>query len=321
EKIGKGSFGEVWKARDNETCEIVAIKELDLEDIDEDIVDIQKEITVLSQCESPYIIQYYSSYIVDTKLWIVMEYMGGGSCWDLIKPGTINEFYISIIIREMLRGLAYLHESGKIHRDIKAANVLVSKEGNVKLADFGVAGQLGVKNKRNTFVGTPFWMAPEVIQQTGYDSKADIWSLGITAIELAKGLPPYANQNPMKALSLIPKNPSATLGEEGGFSSEFHHFVSLCLKKSQLERPSAKELLNHSFITNNEESKSNSILKDLIKRYKNWAKENPDRKNKGKKHLLNNLKGNITDLTPYFEDDDEFIDEDEDERYEEKKIY
>jgi len=213
-------------------------------------------------------------------------------------------------MREMLRGLVYLHSSGKIHRDIKSANVLVSAEGNVKLADFGVAGQLGVKNIRNTFVGTPFWMAPEVIQQTGYDSKADIWSLGITAIELAKGLPPYANQNPMKALSLIPKNPSAKLGNNEGFSNEFQHFVSLCLKKSQSERPSAKELLNHSFITNNEENKRNSMLIDLIARYKNW-KENPDLKKGAKKQeLINKLKENITDITHIECTNNECIDDD-----------
>ncbi|CAG8538787.1 5983_t:CDS:2, partial [Paraglomus occultum] len=250
EKLGTGSFGTVYKAINNETKRIVAVKQIDLEDSDDDISEIQQEIALLSQCDSPYITRYYGSFVKGFKLWIVMEYLAGGSCLDLLKPGAFDEQQIAIVCRELLLGLDYLHRGGKIHRDIKAANILLSAEGKVKLADFGVAAQLSNnKSKRNTFVGTP----------------ADIWSLGITAIELAKGEPPLAEYHPMRVLFLIPKAKPPVL--DGPFSAAFKDFVSLCLTKKPENRPTAEELLRHRFIKS---ARQTTYLQDLIDRLAEW---------------------------------------------------
>ena len=218
-----------------------------------------------------------------------MEYLGGGSCADLLKPPPhhVSESHIAIICRELLLGLSYLHNEGKLHRDIKAANILLGMDGRVKLADFGVAAQLvGLKSVRNTFVGTPFWMAPEVIQQEGHDAKADVWSLGITAMELANGEPPHANVHPMKVLFLIPKQSAPRL-EGRQWSKDFRDFVACCLTKDVDGRKSAKELLSHRFIRSAGKVEG---LQELILRKQDWeASKGADRNLKYYAETLRNL--------------------------------
>lgn len=257
EELGKGSFGIVHKALDKVTNRIVAIKQIDLESSDEDINEIQKEIAILSTCKFPQIIKYYGCFVNKYQLLIIMEILQGGSCLDLlISIKYFKEHQIAIICREILKALSYLHSNNKIHRDIKAANILIDDHnGDVKVVDFGVATQLSNNlSKRNTFVGTPFWMSPEVILQHDYNCKTDIWSLGITALELALGKPPYSNLHPLKVLFLIPKNPSPGLPSISPFSKksysrEFQSFIKLCLQKNPNLRPTAKQLLSHPFIS------------------------------------------------------------------------
>ncbi|KAL2917495.1 cyclin-dependent protein kinase [Polyrhizophydium stewartii] len=234
-RIGEGSYGKVFLAVHKQTHERVAIKVVNIEECGDDIDEIRNEIAVLSDLHSEWVTRYYGSFIRGTELWIVMEFCSGGSCRDLASVaftlpahGVFDEQQVAVVVRGILCGLLYLHNLGKIHRDIKAANILLMETGQVKLADFGVSGQITATiTKKNTFVGTPYWMAPEVILRSAYNAKADIWSLGITAWELAHGLPPHANIHPMRVLFMIPKNAPPQLGSR--FSDDFRDFVAKCL--------------------------------------------------------------------------------------------
>jgi len=248
-KLGEGSYGSVFKALHKDSRQILAIKQVP---VDTDLQDIIKEISIMQQCDSPYVVKYYGSYFKNTDLWIVMEYCGAGSVSDImrLRKKTLSEEEIATVLCDTLKGLEYLHRRKKIHRDVKAGNILLNTEGHAKLADFGVAGQLtDTMAKRNTVIGTPFWMAPEVIQEIGYDCVADIWSLGITALEMGEGKPPYGDIHPMRAIFMIPTKPPPTFRDPSKWSPRFTHFVERCLVKTPEKRATSSELLQCEYIT------------------------------------------------------------------------
>jgi len=248
DEVGKGAFGNVFRGLRKKDKMSVAVKVIDLEESKDDIQTILKEITTLVNARScPQLINYFGSSVFGTKLWIAMEYVDGGSILDRIKKKPLTEKQIAVVAKEVLLGLDYLARDGKIHRDIKAANILLSKTGQVKLADFGATAQLtDTMTKCNTFVGSPYWMAPEVMTQNQYDGKADIWSLGITCIEMSTGKPPFSDLHPLKVISQIPRAPPPKLPT--GFSIELNEFVNLCLAKNPAQRPTIKELLKTKLI-------------------------------------------------------------------------
>ncbi|XP_020583817.1 serine/threonine-protein kinase dst1 [Phalaenopsis equestris] len=250
-ELGKGSYGAVYKARDLKTSELVAIKVISLTEGEEGYDEIRGEIEMLQQCSHPNVVRYFGSYQGEEYLWIVMEYCGGGSVADLmsVTEEPLNETQIAYICREALKGLAYLHSIFKVHRDIKGGNILLTEQGEVKLGDFGVAAQLTrTMSKRNTFIGTPHWMAPEVIQESRYDGKVDVWALGVSAIEMAERLPPRSSVHPMRVLFMISREPAPMLEDKEKWSLLFHDFIAKCLTKDPRLRPPATEMLKHKFI-------------------------------------------------------------------------
>ena len=272
--LGEGSFGRVFRARHRATGAIVAVKVVPNAEGDEQEADkIMSEIDILSKCDSPFIVGYFECFLrgmgmqkggggrhhhVDghpSEMWIVMEFCDGGSVSDLIEAAGGRGFFampeecIRAACAGIVLGLEYLHKKEICHRDIKCGNVLLTNDGHVKLADFGVSAELtNTINKRKTVVGSPFWIAPEVIKESHYDGRADVWSLGITVIEMAEGAPPHSNLNPLRAIFLIPSKPSPTLADPDIWSPEMLDFIRCCCKKDPSERSDSALLTGHPFV-------------------------------------------------------------------------
>uniref|UniRef100_A0A7I4C9B2 Protein kinase domain-containing protein n=1 Tax=Physcomitrium patens TaxID=3218 RepID=A0A7I4C9B2_PHYPA len=257
EEVGQGVTATVYRAHCIPYNETVAIKSLDLEKCNTNLDDIRREAQTMSLIDHPNVVKAYCSFVVEQSLWVVMPFMAGGSFLHIMKsafPDGFDEPVIATVLKETLKALEYLHRHGHIHRDVKAGNILVDAAGAVKLGDFGVSACLfdtGDRQRtRNTFVGTPCWMAPEVMEQLhGYDFKADIWSFGITALELAHGHAPFSKYPPIKVLLMTLQNAPPGLDHERDkkFSKSFKEMIAMCLVKDPAKRPSADKLLRHSF--------------------------------------------------------------------------
>jgi serine/threonine-protein kinase OSR1/STK39 len=255
-QIGKGATASVYVAECIPNGKIVALKTIDLESCPIEIEHLRHEVVFWSTSQSPNIVEYYGSFVDGPILYIIMEYMSAGSCYEIMryayKRGIQDECIIAAIIHEVLNALVYFHENRQIHRDIKAGNILINENGDIKIGDFGIAANLlengQRKRARFTVIGTPCYMAPEVLkEEEGYTEKADVWSLGITAIELALGAAPYSNLYPLEVIVKIVNSPPPQLPDESRFSAAFKDFVKQCLVHSPAKRPSSKQLLEHKF--------------------------------------------------------------------------
>ncbi|XP_078086309.1 mitogen-activated protein kinase kinase kinase kinase 3 isoform X18 [Mustelus asterias] len=272
QRIGSGTYGDVYKARNVNTGEMAAIKVIKLEP-GEDFAIVQQEIIMMKDCKHSNIVAYFGSYLRRDKLWICMEFCGGGSLQDIYHvTGPLSELQIAYVCRETLQGLYYLHSKGKMHRDIKGANILLTDNGHVKLADFGVSAQITATiAKRKSFIGTPYWMAPEVAaveRKGGYNQLCDIWAVGITGIELAELQPPMFDLHPMRALFLMTKSnfQPPKLKDKIKWSTNFHQFVKLALTKNPKKRPTAEKLLQHPFVA---QSLNRALATELLDKLNN----------------------------------------------------
>lgn len=260
-KIGQGASGSVFTAIDNETGRRVAVKKMKLSmQPKKDL--IVNEILIMAQSKHPNIVEYIDSYLVGGDLWVVMELMDGGPLTDIVEGTEMDEDYIAAICKQTLEGLAHLHSLSIIHRDIKSDNLLLDRSGKVKLTDFGFCAKLAMPDaKRATMVGTPYWMAPEIVKNEQYDAKVDIWSLGIMVIEMIEGAPPYLDEEPVKALYLIAAKGKPDLSDPDSVSAELTDFLDKCLQVNAAKRLSAEQLLDHPFL---KKACSNEELKELL---------------------------------------------------------
>lgn len=267
-ELGDGAFGKVFKAQNKQTGILAAAKVIDTK-TEEELEDYMVEIEILASCDHQNIVKLLDAFYYESKLWILIEFCAGGAVdavmLELERP--LTEPQIRVVCKQTLLALVYLHDNNIIHRDLKAGNILLTLDGDVKLADFGVSAKnTKTLQRRDSFIGTPYWMAPEVVmcetsKDRPYDYKADIWSLGVTLIELAQIEPPNHEMNPMRVLLKIAKSDPPTLMQPSRWSPEFSDFLRRCLDKHVDNRWTAAQLLQHSFVSTVADNKP---LRELI---------------------------------------------------------